>query len=97
MRRMLLFSSAAILLAVPCGACVFATVSTRPRRILPVGFWVLWLLVGLWAMFYAPVVVNHLTLPNAANHRRGLAYARWGIALSIVNILWSVVEIVWLE
>lgn len=97
MRRMLLFISAAILLLVPSVACVFAAFSSRPRRILPVGFWVLWLLLALWAMFYAPVAVNRLTSPHAANHRRGLAYARWGIVLSIVNILWSVLEIVWLE
>jgi len=97
MQRMLLFLSGAILMLVPVSACVFAVLSSSPSRILPVGFWVLWLLLALWALFYAPVVVNRLTSPNAANHRRGLAYIRWGIVLGLVNILWSVIEIVWLQ
>ena len=97
MRRMLLFISGAILVLVPGGACVYAALSSSPRRILPVGFWVLWLLVALWALFYAPVVVNRLTSPQAANHHRGTTYIRWGIVLGVINILWSVIEIVWLQ
>lgn len=96
MRRMLLFSSAALLVIIPGGACVMAALSPRPRHTIPVGFWVIWLLLSLWSMFYAPAVVNRLIPRTADNHQRGLAYARWGITLSLINIVWSVVEIVWL-
>jgi len=60
-----------------------------------VAFWVLWLMVSLWAMFYAPAVVNRLASRAAADHKRA-AYARWAIVLSLINIAWSVAEIAWL-
>lgn len=95
MRRMLLVLAAVVLILVPSGAGAFAALSPHPRRILPVGFWVLWLLFSLWGMFYTPALVGRLTPRNAGNHRCA-AYARWGIVLSIINIAWSVAEIAWL-
>ncbi len=92
MRRVLLLSAAAVLVLVPGGAAVCAAFFPHQRRILPVGFWVLWLLLSLWATFYAPVVVNRLTPRNAGSHQCAV-YARWGIALGIINIAWSMVEI----
>lgn len=96
MRRVLLVSAAVVLILVPAGAGVFAALSPRPRRLLPVGFWVPWLMLSLWAMFYAPVVVDRLTPRNAGNHRCA-TYARWGIVLGIINLAWSLAEIVWLQ
>jgi len=93
MRRVLLLSAAAVMFLVPAGAGVYAAFFPRESRILPVGFWVLWLLVSLWATFYAPVVVDRLTPESLGSHRCA-AYARWGIALGIVNVAWSVAEIV---
>jgi hypothetical protein len=95
MRCLLLVSAAVLLVLVPAGAGAFAAFSPHPRRILPVGFWILWLLLSLWAMFYAPVVVGRLTPRNAGNHRCA-SYARWGIALALINLAWSLAEIVWL-
>jgi len=93
MRRVLLLSAAAVMALIPAGAGVYAAFFPRESRLLPVGFWVLWLLVSLWATFYAPVVVDRLT-PRSLGSHRCAAYARWGIALGIVNIAWSVAEIV---
>lgn len=95
MRRVLLLSAAAVLVLVPGGAGVFAAFFPNQGRILPVGFWVLWLLLSLWTTFYAPVVVDRLTPRHAGSHQCA-AYARWGIALGIINIAWSVAEIAWL-
>jgi hypothetical protein len=92
----LLVCAAAVLVLVPGGASFYAAFFPRHGRILPVGFWVLWLLLSLWTMFYAPVVVNRLTSHNTASHRRA-AYARWGIALGIINIAWGMAEILWLK
>jgi len=89
MRRVLLLFAAAVLILVPGCASVFAALSPRPRRILPVGFWALWLMVSLWTMFYAPALVDRLTSRNAGNHKRA-TYARWDIVLGIINIAWSV-------
>ena len=57
------------------------------------GFWVLWLMVSLWATFYAPVAVDRLMPPHRGSHESA-TYARWGIALGVINMLWSVAEIV---
>jgi len=92
MRRVLLLSAAAVMLLVPAGGSLYAAFFPRQDRILPVGFWVLWLLISLWATFYAPIVVDRLTPKNFGNHRCA-AYARWGIALGILNLAWSVTEI----
>jgi len=93
MRRVLLLSAATLMAVIPAGTGVYAAFFPRQSRILPVGFWVLWLLVSLWSTFYAPVVVDHLTPRSIGNHRCGM-YARWGIALGMINIAWSVAEIV---
>ena len=92
MRRVLLLSAAAVMAMIPAGGGVYAAFFPRQSRILPVGFWALWLLVSLWATFYAPVVVDRLTPQSVGSHRCA-AYARWGIALGIVNIACSVAEI----
>jgi hypothetical protein len=92
---MLLVSAAAVLVLVPGGTGLYAAYFPRHKSILPVGFWVFWLLSSLCTMFYAPVAVNRLTAQNTASHRCA-AYARWGIALGILNIAWSMVEILWL-
>ena len=92
---MLLVSAAAVLVLVPGGTGFHAAYFPRHRGIFPVGFWVLWLLSSLCTMFYAPVVVDRLTSHHTASHRCA-AYARWGIALGIINIAWSMVEILWL-
>jgi hypothetical protein len=92
MRRVLLLSTAAVMAMIPGGAGIYAAFFPRQGRILPVGFWVLWLLVSLWATFYAPVVVDRLTPQSLGSHRCA-AYARWGIALGIVNIACSLAEI----
>jgi len=92
MRRVLLLSAATVMALIPAGTGVYAAFFPRQGRILPVEFWVLWLLVSLWATFYAPMVVDRLTPQSLGSHRCA-AYARWGIALAIVNIACSVAEI----
>jgi hypothetical protein len=89
----LLVCAAAVLVLLPASTGFYAAYFPRQGRVLPVGFWVLWLLLSLLTMFYAPVV-DRLTSRNTASHRRA-AYARWGIALGIINIAWSIVEILW--
>jgi hypothetical protein len=93
MQRVLLLSAAAVMVLVPGVAGVHAALFPRQGRILPLGFWVLWLLLSLWATFYAPVLVVRLAPPNLGSHRCA-AYARWGIALGVINIAWSMTEIV---
>ena len=95
MRRLLLPVAALLLILVPSVACLFVALSPYPRRILPVGFWVLWLIVSLWAMFYAPALVYRLTSRDVASYR-GNVYIRWGIVLGLINIACSVAEIAWL-
>jgi len=95
MRRALLISVVTVLILVPGSTAILAAFSPGPRRVLPVWFWVLWLLVSLWVMFYSPVVVDRLTPRNAGNYRCA-SYARSGIALAFINIVWSLAEIVWL-
>ena len=92
MRRALLLSAAAVLMAVPGVGAVSTAFFPRQDRILPVGFWALWLLVSLWTMFYAPIAVDRLTQPHGSSHQCA-TYAKWGIALGMINIAWSVVEI----
>ena len=92
MRRALLFSAAAVLMAVPGVGAVSTALFPRQGRILPVGFWVLWLLASLWATFYAPIAVDRLTSSHQGSHQCA-AYVRWGITLGIINVLWSVAEI----
>jgi hypothetical protein len=93
MRRVLLLSAAAVMVLVPGSAGVYTVFFPRRGRILPVGFWVLWFMVSLWATFYAPMAVNRLTPPHRGSHQSA-AYARWGIALGLINMVWSVAEIV---
>ena len=93
MRRMLLLSATAVMVLVPAAGGVYAAFFPRQSRILPVTFWVLWLLASLCATFYAPVAVDRLTPEMHASHRCA-AYARWGIALGLINIAWSLAEIV---
>ena len=92
MRRALLLSAAAMMVVVPAGAGLTTAIYPRQARILPLGFWVLWLLVSLWATFYAPNAVDRLTPSHQGSHQCA-AYARWGIALGVINMLWSVAEI----
>jgi hypothetical protein len=93
MRRVLLLSAAAVMVLIPAGAGLYTALFPRQDRILPVWFWVLWLLLSLWATFYAPMVVDRLT-PRTLGSHRCAAYARWGIALGMINLAWSVAEIV---
>jgi len=93
MRRVLLLSAAAVMALIPAIAAAYAAFFPRQTRILPVGFWVLWLLVSLCVTFYSPLAVDRLTPETQASHRCA-AYARWGIALGLINIAWSVAEIV---
>lgn len=92
MRRTLLLSAAVVLAMVPGVGAVSTAFFPRQGRILPVGFWVLWLLVSLWVTFYAPTTVDRLTPAHRGSHQCA-AYARWGIALGMINVLWSVAEI----
>ena len=78
---------------VPAVASAYAAFSLRQTRLLPVTFWVAWLLVSLCVTFYAPAAVDRLTPPTQPSHRCA-AYARWGIALGIINLVCSVAEIV---
>jgi hypothetical protein len=89
----LLPSAAAVMGMIPGGAGVYAAFFPRQGRILPVGFWVLWFLISLWATFYAPTVVDRLTPPHRGSHQNA-AYARWGTALGMINIACGVAEIV---
>jgi len=89
---MLLLFAAAAMVLVPGSAGVFTAFFPRHDRVLPVGFWVLWLLLSLGATFYAPVVVDRLTPQHGSSHQCA-AYVRWGIALGIINIVWSLAEI----
>lgn len=82
MRRVLLFSATAVMVLVPGSAGVFTAFFPRHDRILPAGFWVLWLLLSLWATFYAPAVVDRLIPQDGGSHQCA-AYTRWGIALGI--------------
>lgn len=93
MRRVLLLSAAAVMVLVPAVGSTYAAFFPHQNRILPVTFWVLWLLVSLCATFYAPLAVDRLTPETYASHRC-TAYARWGIALGLINLGWSVAEIV---
>lgn len=93
MRRVLLLSAAAVMVLVPGGTSVFAAFFPRQGRILPFGFWVFWLLLSVWITLDAPVVVDWLTPPYRGSHQCA-AYARWGIMLGMINIAWSVAEIV---
>lgn len=77
---------------VPGLAAVSIAFFPRQGRILPVGFWVLWLLISLWATFYAPIAVDWLTPAHRGTHQCA-TYTRWGIALGMINMLWSVAEI----
>jgi hypothetical protein len=71
--RCVLLSAAAVMGMIPSGTGVYAAFFPRQGRILPVGFWVLWLLVSLWATFYAPTVVDRLTpLHRGTPHTRHL-------------------------
>jgi len=92
MRRVLLVSAAAVMVLVPGGGSTFAAFFPREGRILPVGFWVLWLLFSLWITLDAPLVVDWLTPAHRGSHQCA-AYARWGIALGAINIAWSLAEI----
>jgi len=93
MRRVLLLSAAVVLALIPAIAGLYTAFFPRQSRILPVPFWVLWLLVSLSVTFYAPLAVDRLTPQFEPSHRCA-AYARWGIALGLINIAWSVAEIV---
>jgi len=93
MRRVLLLTAAVVMVLVPAVGGAHAAFFPGQSRILPVGFWVLWLLASLSSTFYSPLVVDRLTSQYQASHRCA-AYARWGIALGIINTVWSVAEIV---
>jgi hypothetical protein len=95
MRRALLFSAAVTMILVPGGAGLCTAFFPNQGRILPVGFWVLWLMVSLSATFYTPAAVDRLMPPHRGSHQSA-AYARWGIMLGVINMLWSVAEIVFL-
>jgi len=92
MRRALLLSAAAVMVLVPGVGAVSTALFPRQGRILPVGFWVLWLLVSLWTTFYAPGAVDRLTPDHRGSHQCA-TYARWGITLGVINMLWSVAEL----
>jgi hypothetical protein len=97
MRRALLLLAAAVLVVVPAGTAFCAAFYPNRCRILPVAFWVIYLLVSLWTIFYSPVMVDRLTSRHAGSNHQGAAYARWGIALGIINLAWSVAEMVWMR
>jgi len=92
MRRALLLSAAAVMVVVPGGAGLSTAIFPSHGRMVPVGFWILWLLISLWATFYAPVLVDRLTPSHRGSHQCA-GYARWGIALGVINMLWSMAEI----
>ena len=52
-------------------------------------------MVSLWATFCTPAAVERLMPPHRGSHQTA-AYARWGIMLGVINMLWSVAEIVFL-
>ena len=88
---MLLLSATAVMVLVPGSAGVTTVLSFRRSHILPAGFWIIWLLLSLWATFYAPVAVDRLIAQDGG---RRAAYTRLGIALGLINIAWSLAEIV---
>lgn len=96
MRCILLPCAAAVMALIPAVSGAYAAFSPRQGRILPVWFWVLWLLISLCVIFYAPAAVDRLTPETHASHRCA-AYARWGIALGLINLAWSVAEIMLLS
>jgi len=92
MRRALLLSATAVLILIPVLGGGYAAFFPRQGRVFPVAFWVLWLPVSLCVTFYAPLAVERLTPETHASHRCA-AYARWGMALGLINLAWSVAEI----
>lgn len=92
MRRAVLLSAAAVLILVPGGTAFWMAFFPHQPAILPIGFWILWLLLSLAATLYAPVLVDRLT-PEYGGNRECAIYARWGIALGIINVAWSTAEV----
>ena len=93
MRRVLLLSAGAVMILVPAVSGFYAALFPRQSRILPMPFWLLWLVISLCVTLYAPAAIAHLTPSTQPSHRCA-AYARWGVALGIINLVCSVAEIV---
>ena len=53
-------------------------------------------MVSLGATFYASVAVERLLPPPRSSYKCA-AYARWGVALAVINTAWGVAEIALLE
>jgi hypothetical protein len=81
---------------VPGCAAVCVALFPRQEPILPLGFWILWLLLSLGIIFYAPVIVDRLT-PETGRNRECAIYARWGMRLGFINLAWSAVELLFLR
>ena len=92
MRRAVLLSAAVVLILVPGGAAFWMALFPHQPAILPIGFWIPWLLLSLAATLYAPVLVDRLT-PEYGGNRECAIYARWGIVLGILNVVWSAAEV----
>jgi hypothetical protein len=88
---MLLLLAAALLVLVPCGSAV-AGHSSPSGRFLPAGFWIVWLLLSLMFTLYARLLVHRLMPPDEASHRSA-SYERWGILLGVLNVGWSLAQI----
>ena len=96
MRHALLLFVATVMVLVPGGTAICVALFPRREPILPLGFWVLWLLLSLCAIFYAPVIVDRLT-PRTGSNRDCAIYARWGMRLGFINLAWSAAELLFLR
>ncbi len=95
MRRVLLVVALGSLILVPVGTVTSLAIFPGSIFLIPVAFWVAWLVVSLIVSLEAPTLADELAPPSRGIHG-AIRYARWIIALGLINLGYGMAVLLWL-
>jgi hypothetical protein len=85
MRVALLAAGVGFLALVPTGTAVLLIFFSDNVALVPVWFWLVWLVISLGVALEAPALADALALPRRGTD--GLAfYAKWAAGLGVLNV-----------
>jgi hypothetical protein len=95
MRRVVLAVAGGALVLVPVGTVTLLAIFPGEFLLIPVAFWVAWLVVSLIVSLEAPTLADELAPPSRGIHG-AIRYARWVMALGLVNLGYGMAVLLWL-
>jgi hypothetical protein len=95
MLRVVLVVAVGAMVLVPVGTVTLLAVFPGGIFLIPVAFWVAWLVVSLIVSLEAPRLADELAPPSRGIHG-AIRYGRWIIALGLINLGYGTAVLLWL-